>query len=389
MRWCWQDPDWPQFRFRPERLAASERVFLKQSGVIVGTVRHVPEEERMPAVVDLMCTEALKTSEIEGELLDRDSVQSSLRRQFGLQTDARRVAPAEQGMALMLTDLYRRYAEPLTEPMLFQWHRWVMQGRVDLPQTGAYRTHEGPMQVVSGPVHAPRVHFEAPPSASVPEEMDRFVRWFNATAPEGPQPLPAIARAGLAHLHLECIHPFEDGNGRIGRAIAEKALAQGAGQPSLTALSLMIQKRRTEYYRELEASNKHLDADAWLHWFGALVLSAQQYSIDWFDFLAAKTRLLDRMRGRLNERQQKVLLRMLREGPEGFRGGLSAGNYRAITGAPAATARRDLGQMVEIGALRRTGQLKGTRYWLPFCGPRSGADGKPGDADMPNGDGSS
>jgi Fic family protein len=369
MTWNWQESDWPNFRFQPDRLAERENVFLRQCGVVVGTVRHLPDDDRLPLVIDLYSTEALKTSEIEGELLDRDSVQSSLRRKFGLQTDNRRVPPAEQGIAQLLTDLYRRFTDPLDDETLFQWHGWIMRGRQDLNDAGAYRTHVEPMQVVSGALHAPKVHFEAPPSARVPDEMKRFCAWFNETAPGGKQQLPALARAGVAHLYFECIHPFEDGNGRIGRAIAEKALAQTAGQPSLTALSLLIHQQRADYYTQLEAANKKLDIDDWLSWFADTVLAAQDYTLHWLDFVLAKTRLLDRLRGQLNERQEKALLRMMREGPEGFRGGLSAGNYTSITGAPAATARRDLTHLVELGALVRTGQLKGTRYWLPFAGP--------------------
>ena len=367
MTWNWQRPDWPQFHYSPERLAQREGLFLRQSGVVVGTVRHLPDAERLPLVVELMSTEALKTSEIEGELLNRDSVQSSLRRQFGLQTDARRVEPAEQGIAELLTDLYRSFAAPLSDDTLFRWHRWLMQGRTDLRVVGGYRTHPEPMQVVSGPIHEPKVHFEAPPSPAVPTEMAAFIDWFNAAAPTGERPLPALARAGLAHLYFESVHPFEDGNGRLGRAIAEKALAQGAGQPSLTALSLLIQQRRKAYYAQLEAANKGLEVvDDWLDWFSDLVLAAQAHTLSWLEFLIEKTRLLDRLRGKLNNRQEKALLRLFQEGPEGFRGGLSASKYVALTGASAATAGRDLAQLVELGALRRTGQLKGTRYWLPF-----------------------
>ena len=237
MQWNWQEPDWPNFRFRPALLADRERLFLRQSGVVVGTVRHVPDDERLPLIIELISTEALKTSEIEGELLDRDSVQSSLRRQFGLQADTARSSPAEQGIAEMLADLYRRYAALLDDATLFRWHQWLMQARTDLRSVGQYRNHQEPMLVVSGRIEKPKIHFEAPPSKSVPAEMKAFFHWFNATGPLGNDSLPTLARAGLAHLYFECIHPFEDGNGRIGRGIAEMALAQGAGQPSLTALS--------------------------------------------------------------------------------------------------------------------------------------------------------
>jgi Fic family protein len=365
MRWNWQDPDWPNFHYRPTPLAEREGLFLRQSGVVVGTVRHVPDVERLPLVIELISTEALKTSEIEGEILDRDSVQSSLRRQFGLHSDAPRSAPAEQGISELLADLYRRWGDPLDDRTLFQWHQWLMQGRTDLRTIGDYRKHAEPMQIVSGRIERPKVHFEAPPSSRVAVEMAKFCRWFNDTSPNGKTPLPALARAGIAHLYFESIHPFEDGNGRIGRAIAEKALAQGAGQPSLTALSLLIHRRRKDYYSQLQAANKTLDVDPWLNWFADLVLAAQTHTLQGLDFLLASTRLWDRLRGQLNERQEKALSRLMRAGVDGFAGGLSASKYMAITGAPAATARRDLGHLVELGGLRRTGQLKGTRYWLP------------------------
>ncbi|MCW5621300.1 MAG: Fic family protein [Burkholderiales bacterium] len=365
MRWNWQDPDWPHFRFQAQVLARREAMFLQHSGIVLGTMRHLPKDEHLHLVVELISTEALKTSEIEGEILDRDSVQSSLRRQFGLQSDARRVPPAEQGIAEMLTDLYRSYAEPLTHESLFAWHRMLTKGRTDI-EVGRWRTHGEPMQVVSGPVHTPKVHFEAPPSTIVPKEMTAFCKWFNDTAPGGAATLPALTRASLAHLYFESIHPFEDGNGRIGRAISEKALAQGIGQPSLSALSLTIERQRSQYYLELELANKSLQVDRWLDWFADTVLAAQSYTVRWTEFLIAKTRLLDRLRGQINPRQEKALLRVMREGPDGFKGGLSAGNYQGITGAPPATARRDLAELVELGALRRTGQLRGTRYWLAF-----------------------
>jgi Fic family protein len=364
MRWNWQHPDWPNFRFRTALLADREALFLRQSGIVIGTVRHVPDDERLSLVIELISTEALKTSEIEGEILDRDSVQSSLRRQFGLHGDGRRAAPAEQGISEMLADLYRRWNDTLDDATLFQWHQWLMQGRAELRAIGGYRRHEEPMRVVSGRLDRPKVHFEAPPSSAVAAEMARFCHWFNDTNSAGETPMPSLARAGLAHLYFESIHPFEDGNGRIGRAIAEKALAQGARQPSLTALSLLIHRRRKEYYAQLEAANKTLDVEPWLDWFADLVLAAQDHTLQGLDFLLANTRLWDRLRGHLNPRQEKVLSRLMRAGVDGFDGGLSASKYMALTGAPAATARRDLGNLVELGALRRTGQLKGTRYWL-------------------------
>src|SRR5215472_4882768 len=364
MPWNWQKPDWPNFRWDRARLEAAEKQFLVGGGMFVGTVRHLGKDERDQLTIEAMSTEAITTSEIEGEILDRASVQSSLRKQLGISTDERHVRPAERGIAGMMVDLYRSFAEPLSEETLFRWHRMVMSGSRNLSDVGRYRTGAEPMQVVSGSVHEPKVHFEAPPSSRVPSEMKRFIAWFVQTAPGGEKALPALTRAGIAHLYFESIHPFEDGNGRIGRAIAEKALAQSLGQPTLTALAATILARRKSYYEALEAANKGNEITSWLMWFAGVAIEAQRRTIALVEFLIDKTKLLDRLKGQLNARQEKALLRMFREGPHGFRGGLSAGKYSTITGGSPATATRDLAALVENGALVREGERRYARYRL-------------------------
>jgi Fic family protein len=362
MTWNWQTPAWPNFSWDEVRLRKAEEHFLVGSGVFAGAAKHLGPLDRELLTVEALCAEALTTSEIEGEILDRSSVQSSIRKQLGLATDKRRVKPAEQGIAEMMVDLYRSFAEPLSGKMLFAWHGMLCKGRTGLKDIGRYRNDDEAMQVVSGPPYSPKVHFEAPPSSSVREEMARFVRWFNRTGPAGAEPLPALTRAGIAHLYFESIHPFEDGNGRIGRVISEKALAQSVGQPTLTALAATLLLRRKAYYDALEAANKGIEVTPWLSWFAGIAIEAQRRTQARVEFLIDKTRLLDRLRGQLNERQEKALLRMLTEGPEGFKGGLSAGNYSTITGASLATATRDLADMVAKGALVRRGERRHARY---------------------------
>jgi Fic family protein len=364
MAWNWQKSDWLNFRWDRARLETAEKEFLVSGGVFVGTVRHLGKEEHDQLTIEAMSTEAVTTSEIEGEILDRVSVQSSLRKQLGLAADERRVRSAERGIAEMMVDLYRSFAHPLSEETLFRWHRMAMSGSRNLRDVGHYRTGAEPMQVVSGPIGEPRVHFEAPPSSRVPSEMERFIAWFNRTAPGGQQPLPALTRAGIAHLYFESVHPFEDGNGRIGRAIAEKALAQSLSQPTLTALAATILIQRNNYYEALEAANKENEITRWLMWFAAVAIEAQRRTITLVEFLIDKTKLLDRLKGDLNARQEKALLRMFREGPEGFRGGLSAGKYSTITGASPATTTRDLADLVAKGALVRQGERRYARYHL-------------------------
>lgn len=365
VQWTWQQPDWPDFGYDAAPLQAAETRFLKGAGVVVGSAQHLDDDTRQGLVVALMAQEMADSSAIEGELLDRASLQSSIARQLGFAADARRSNPAEAGAAELMADLYRRWAEPLSDAQLFNWHAMLMNGRRDLAAVGAYRTHADGMQIASGPLHAPRVHFEAPPSALVPAEMTRFIAWFNATTPTGATPLPAITRAAIAHLWFETIHSFEDGNGRLGRAIAEQALAQSLEAPTLTALAATIYRHRRAYYEELHRASRDLAIDRWLAWFADIVLEAQARTIDNIRFLIAKTRLFDSLRGRLNPRQEKALRRMFAEGPDGFTGGLSAHNYRTITDAAPATATRDLAELVDLGALIRRGERRYARYHLP------------------------
>ena len=355
--WNWQQPDWPNWRFDADRLSALEDRFLLGSGRLIGAWQHLLPETQDQIKIDLLSSEAMKTSEIEGEYLDRASVQSSVRRQFGMKVD-RRAGAAEAGIAELMVDCFNGFGAPLSHEALFRWHRLVCAGRTDLRVIGGYRGHSEAMQVVSGPVHKPKVHFEAPPSDQMRAEMDGFLAWFDNAE------LPALTKAGLAHLYFVSVHPFEDGNGRIARALSEKALAQALGQPSLLALSRQIEKERKGYYDALEAGNKSLEATDWLIWFAETALSAQAYSIALIDHLIAKTKMLDRLRGQINARQEKALIRLFDAGPDGFIGGLSAKNYISITGTTPATGRRDLGDLVTKGALTRTGERKGTRYWL-------------------------
>jgi Fic family protein len=364
MAWNWQQPDWPEFSYNAATLEPLEKQFLLLSGEFIGAFKHIGRDDQDMLRIELIGDEALKTSEIEGEFLDRDSLQSSLRQQFGLASDNRRVSPAERGIAEMMVDLYRRFAEPLTHETMFAWHDMIMSGQRRIQVIGGYRTHAEPMQVVSGSAHDPEVHFEAPPSARMKTEMDAFVAWFNDTASNGKHPLPALTRAGIVHLYFVSVHPFEDGNGRIGRALAEKSLAQNLGRSSLIALAYTIERGRKAYYEMLERSNKDNEIADWLSYFARTILQAQRNTILRVDFYIAKAKLYDRLRGQLNPRQEKAIARMFREGIDGFKGGLSAENYISITRASRATATRDLQDLVAKRALVRTGELRHTRYQL-------------------------
>jgi Fic family protein len=359
MTWNWQHKDWPCFIYDMAAFSDYESRFLHKAGVMHGSLKHVAQYDKDTLRVQLISEEAYKTSEIEGEILNRDFLQSSIRKQFGLDTDNRRIPPAEQGVAEMFVDLYKSYDEPLDHKTLFLWHEMLMTGRRDLNDIGCYRGNEEPMQIVSGAVYDPKVHFEAPPAGTLQKEMDAFIDWFNDT-----RELPILLRAGIAHVYFESIHPFEDGNGRIGRAISEKALSQGVERPTLIALAQMIERSRKAYYKALQSASGDLDIQKWLEFFCGAVLDAQDLTQSMIDFIIEKGKFYERFSNRLGERQSKVIARMFKEGVDGFKGGLSAENYITISGAARATATRDLQALVQMGALKRVGERKYTRYYL-------------------------
>lgn len=363
MKWNWQEKNWPNFTFNPQELEPFEDYFLHKAGMLYGSMKHIQNDDQDALRVDLISIEAYKTSEIEGELFDRDSLHSSIGRHFGLKSETRRSTPGEQGISDMMFDLYKRYAAPLDHQTLFSWHEMLTSGRRDLIDIGQYRTHNDPMQIVSGVLSDQTVYFEAPPSSSVLKEMEAFIQWFNRSLSQE-FTLSPLVRSGIAHLYFESIHPFEDGNGRIGRSISEKVLSQALNRPTLIALSQIIQSERKSYYDALQQCSVGLEITSWLSYFAQLILKAQDYSQSMIDFLIEKGKFFRRFEGKLNERQEKVVLRIFKEGIEGFKGGLSAKNYINISGATASTATRDLQRLVEIGAFKRQGDLKSTRYFL-------------------------
>ena len=358
-KWNWQQRDWPQFTYDAAGMKVREDEFLHRSGLLLGATMHIQPDEQQALLIERMSDEALKTSEIEGEVLNRESVQSSIRRRLGLATNRHSVGAAEAGIAEMMVDLYQHYDQPLSHEQLYSWHAMLMNGRRDIDFVGGYRQHTEPMQVISGRLDVPTVHFEAPPSKRVHKEMGKFIAWFNDSVT-----LPALTRASIAHLYFESIHPFEDGNGRIGRCLVEKSLAQSLCRPITIGLSHTIYAQRKQYYAMLEQSNKFNQIDLWLEYFSATILEAQNFSTQLVEFIIDKTHFYDRFRDTLNARQQKVIARMFREGMDGFKGGLSAENYITITGTSRATATRDLGDLVTRGAFTKTGVGKGTRYAL-------------------------
>lgn len=363
----WQQPNWPNFTYSLHALEEKLLIFTEKAGLLSGIVKSLPDEAHLETVIQLLLEEAIKTSEIEGEYFSREDVLSSIQRNLGVTPIARQNGDIKaMGVGKLMTMVRESYRDPLTEQTLFDWHRTLLP-ESDGIHVGAYRTHESPMQVVSGAMGKQTVHFEAPPSRQVPHEMKTFITWFNSSQVSGAMGVKlAPVRSAIAHLYFESIHPFDDGNGRIGRAIAEKALSQGLGRPVLMSLSDAIQTRKKAYYSQLESAQRTTEVTDWVTWFVDLVLEGQQRAENQIDFTLRKVKFFDRFDEVLNERQRKVVTRMLASGPDGFEGGMNARKYIAIAKTSKATATRDMQNLLEIGAFVHLGTAGGrsTRYQL-------------------------
>lgn len=365
MSYNWQQNDWPEFSYETQEIESLLFSFMEETGRISGMLHALNEESQLETMIDLMVSEAVKTSAIEGEYLSRQDVVSSIRNNLGLNPTPETVKDKRaQGIGWLMVDVRQSFAAPLTQEQLFSWHTMLMSGSRHI-QIGAWRSHSEPMQVISGAIGKERVHFEAPPSPRVAAEMEGFIEWFNTTAPGGEKEIKiAVVRSAIAHLYFESIHPFEDGNGRIGRAIAEKALSQTLGRPVLLSLSRTIEADKKSYYDALEDAQRSNHITKWVAYFAETSLLAQRQASQLVDFTLTKTKFLDRFKGQLNERQEKACLRMFQAGPDGFEGGMNATKYIAITQTSKATATRDLQQLAEIGALLPQGGGRSTRYLL-------------------------
>lgn len=367
MPWNWQLPNWPHFEYDPAALIPLDQQFLLRVGMASGYLKAVDEEGIRSFMVEVLSVEGVQSAKIEGESLDRESLQSSIQRHFGFHSSpSKKVAPKEAGMAELLCDLYDSFDAPLTHEMLWRWHKTLLGGHSNLSEVGMYRTHPDPMQIVSNRYGSTHVFFEAPPSHTVLSQMTQFLQWFNE-----PSTGSILGKAAIAHVYFESIHPFEDGNGRIGRAIAEKMLSKCVGRPLLVAISKRLERRKKEYYAALEQCNRTLAVQPWVEFFSNVVLEAHAESMELLYFLIEKSKLLQTFRNQINLRQMKALLRMFQEGPSGFQGGLSAEKYISITKASRATATRDLSDLVKKGALIKRGSLRHARYYLPIVATQS------------------
>ena len=349
----WQSSEWPDWRYDLATLAQLLADASRAQGLLMGRLADVGMALRDQASLSALTEDVIKTSEIEGEQLDVESVRSSIARRLGVNIGA--LAPVDrhvEGVVEMVLDATTNCNARVTRDRLFGWHAALFptgySGLVRINVGGWRDDATGPMQVVSGPIGRRRVHFEAPPAALLEAEIDRFLGWLN-----GPSKEPALLKAGLGHLWFVTLHPFEDGNGRIARAIGDLLLARADGSPHrYYSLSAQIQRERKDYYDLLERTQKgSLEVTAWLAWFLGALLRAIDRAHLTLDTVLIKARFWQRWASNpINERQAKVLNRLL----DGFDGKLTSGKWASIAKCSPDTALRDINDLLARGLLRRS-----------------------------------
>ncbi|WP_409272206.1 Fic family protein [Pseudomonas sp. KCJK9111] len=376
-QWIWQQPDWPAFTWQTETLAPLLRACGQVQGRLLGMLDAVGHDTEVQSSLDALLQNIVTSCAIEGEQLNVGSVRSSLARRLGLNEESQSTTPRSEGLAALLLDATQGYQQTLDTERLFIWHRWLFPSDDPLLarplHIGTLRGDE-PMQVVSGRIDRPTIHFEAPPRTGLETQLADFLAWFERSRSDAS--LDPFLRAGIAHLWFVTLHPFDDGNGRLTRALTDLALAQGERQTiRFYAMSASILDDRAGYYRILEASQKSgLDITRWLYWFLTTLLNSLEKALVRIDRVLAKARFWQVHRGQgLSAEQVKVLNRLLDGGERGFEQGISAAQYQAVAKVSKATATRHLSDLLEKGCIERLpGGGRSTRYQIAQRAPRKG-----------------
>ena len=365
-QWIWQRNGWPDFTWDERVLSPLLSRARKQQGRLLGAARLLDRTLSLEAQAQILTEDSFNTSAIEGERLDLDSIRSSVARHLGLPTAGLpHPVRSVDGLVEVLLDATQAYATPLSKSRLCRWQAALFptgQSGLFAVRTGKLRGDD-PMRVVSGAAGREKIHFEAPPRDVLEHELKGFVAWFNAP----PHDMDGLLRAGLAHLWFVTLHPFEDGNGRLARALTDMAICQDEQRPvRLFSLSAQIMRGRTAYYHVLEQTQRgNLDVTSWLAWFLEQVNCACESAEATVGKVLDKARFWLRHQHRaLSERQRKVLNRLLDAGTDGFEGGMNTRKYVSLAKVSRATAYRELADLVEKNCLIQTGAGRSVSYLI-------------------------
>ncbi len=368
--WIWQLADWPDFTFDREHIAAHLTRARQSQGVLLGKAVAIGLEGLQNTVVEALTQEAVTTTTIEGETINPQSVRSSIAKRLGLDVYGTPAADNKiEGLIDILQDASTALNEPLTLERLCAWHRALFPtGFSGMHKIDVGTLRNSTMRIVSGPIGKSKIHFEAPPAEVLSTSVQRFVDWFNASHPKtGVSPLDGIVRACISHLWFETLHPFDDGNGRIGRAILQLALGQDMGGPGcIVTLSQQIYRNRTDYYQQLEKAQSatSMDITPWMVWMTDQIGAACDFAEVTLDTSLERIRFLTKTSPLpLNARQRKSLSKLLEAGPGGFEGGMTTRKHASLCKTSKPTAARDLIEMTNMGVIVSIGSGRSTRYY--------------------------
>lgn len=365
-RYIWQQKEWPHFTWDGAALLSPLGECRLLQGKLLSKLETLGLDLDREAQADILVEETVKTAAIENEQLDVRSVRSSVSRRLGLPSAGMPFDRRIDDLVSVLVDATQAYDKPLTKERLWGWQAALFPSGysgMHKIKVGGWRESAEPMRVISGPIGREKIHYEAPPSVALDQEMDLFLKWFAGSRGN----LEGIVRAGLAHLWFVTIHPFDDGNGRLARAITDLAMAQDDNQQArYYSLSSQIMADRESYYEILERTQKGTcDVTVWLVWFLELCSRAMERSAGIMNGAWSKAHFWQQYdQAKLSERQKKVVHRLLDAGPEGFEGGMTTQKYASMTHCSRATAFRELDQLFEMDVLQRVGQGRAVRYQL-------------------------
>ncbi len=363
----WQYENWSNFIYNEKLISDNSLKFAELSGEIFGIFKTFNLSKQQNEILDIMISEAVKTFKIEGEILSREDVRSSFLKKLGLTTTIKNIKDKRaENVALLILEVRNDFRTKLSEKLIKHWHA-VLFSNSKYTNSGVYRTSGEAMQIVSGAIGKEKVHFEAPPSLQVPQEMKNFIKWYNAFKPKG-NIQKIIIKTAITHLYFESIHPFEDGNGRIGRVLIEKCLSESFDRQIIMSISQTIEKDKNKYYNELKKAQSTLEINSWLLYFSQLLVDSQKNALKILDFSLKKTQFFDLYKSKMNKRQLKVINKMFDAGKDGFEGGMTAKKYISISKTTKSTATRDLQELVELGVLVQNLAGRSTNYTLNING---------------------
>ncbi len=371
MEYIWQHKDWPNFKFNLsnfDQQIQEVKILISEN---IGASRIISKEQRFESEVHSLLEEAIKSSQIEGEIFSREDVRSSIINHLNIQTNKHKISDIRaDSIVSLLIDVKNTFDNELSKEVLFEWHKklfsYVRQYNLEGQTIGKWRISEEPMRVISGSMNKIKIHFEAPPSEVVNKEMKKFIKWFNDSKQKALEDFNyGIIRVALSHLYFESIHPFEDGNGRIGRCLAEKALAQIITNPTYFCLSSALEKNKKKYYLELENAQKKNDTSKWISFFIKVIHDSLISVNKCYQFVNYKSKLFYKYEKTLSERQLKVIKKMIDKLPfEEFEGGMNARKYCSLTGISKATATRDLTELLQLGIFKQQGSGRSISYFI-------------------------